>query len=139
MPTGRNKYVICASYYTFLPLVTSNSLNWGRSGILTLIIDTPKFSGLFHGLRPTFAREMPGYFCFFFAYEYSRELLTPPGNVSLFFKFRFNSGYKIDILEKKRIFIYKGQLISKWTKCPFGVIVWTKIPTKKIDKFCPRI
>ena len=28
----------------------------------------------------------------------------------------------------------KGQLISK---CPFGVIVWTKMPTKKIDKFCP--
>ena len=33
----------------------------------------------------------------------------------------------------KRIFI-KGQLISK---CPFGVIVWTKIPTKKFDKFLP--
>ena len=30
----------------------------------------------------------------------------------------------------------KGQLISK---CPFGVIVSTKIPTKKFDKFCPRI
>ena len=30
----------------------------------------------------------------------------------------------------------KGQLISK---CPFGVIVWTKIPMKKIDKFSPRI
>ena len=30
----------------------------------------------------------------------------------------------------------KGQLISK---CPFGVIVWTKIPRKKFDKFCPRI
>ena len=30
----------------------------------------------------------------------------------------------------------KGQLISK---CPFGVIVWTKISTKKFDKFCPRI
>ena len=28
----------------------------------------------------------------------------------------------------------KGQLISK---CPFGVIVSTKIPTKKFDKFCP--
>ena len=32
--------------------------------------------------------------------------------------------------------IDKGQLISK---CPFGVIVSTKIPTKKFDKFCPRI
>ena len=30
----------------------------------------------------------------------------------------------------------KGQLISK---CPLGVIIWTKIPTKKFDKFCPRI
>jgi hypothetical protein len=30
----------------------------------------------------------------------------------------------------------KGQLISK---CPFGAIVSTKIPTKKFDNFCPRI
>ena len=30
----------------------------------------------------------------------------------------------------------KGQLISK---CPFGVIVWTKIPTKNLTNFCPRI
>ena len=29
----------------------------------------------------------------------------------------------------------KGQLISQ---CPFGVIVSTKIPTKKFDNFCPR-
>ena len=28
-----------------------------------------------------------------------------------------------------------GQLISK---CPFGVIVWTKIPTKIFDKFLPQ-
>ena len=32
--------------------------------------------------------------------------------------------------------VVKGQLISK---CPFGVIVWTKIPTKKLTNFCPRI
>ena len=38
------------------------------------------FSGLYHGLIPTFARDMPGYFFFFFAYEASRELLTPAGN-----------------------------------------------------------
>ena len=31
---------------------------------------------------------------------------------------------------------FKGQLISK---CPFGTIVSTKIPTKKFDNFCPRI
>ena len=30
----------------------------------------------------------------------------------------------------------KGQLISK---CSFGVFVWTKIPSKKFDNFCPRI
>lgn len=35
--------------------------------------------GLFHGLKPTFMREMPGYFFFFFAYEFTRELLTPEG------------------------------------------------------------
>ena len=28
----------------------------------------------------------------------------------------------------------KGQLVSK---CPFGVIVWTKLATKKFDNFCP--
>ena len=30
--------------------------------------------------------------------------------------------------------IVKGQLISK---CPFGVIVWTKIPTKNFPGFLP--
>ena len=30
--------------------------------------------------------------------------------------------------------VAKGQLISKY---PFGVIVWTKIITKKFDKFLP--
>jgi len=35
--------------------------------------------GLFRGLVPTFAREMPGYFVFFGGYEVSRVLLTPPG------------------------------------------------------------
>ena len=29
----------------------------------------------------------------------------------------------------------KGQLISK---CPLGVIVWTKIPTKKLPRFLPK-
>ena len=41
---------------------------------------------------------------------------------------------------KKIIYIYffftNGQLISK---CPLGVIVSTKIPTKKFDNFCPGI
>ena len=30
----------------------------------------------------------------------------------------------------------KGQLTSK---CPFGFIVSTKLPTEKFDKFCPRM
>ena len=40
-----------------------------------------------------------------------------------------NDGAKIQIVE-----IVKGQLISK---CPFGVIVWTKIPTKNFPRFLP--
>ena len=32
--------------------------------------------------------------------------------------------------------VVKGQLISK---CPFGVIVLTKIPMKNLTNFCPRI
>lgn len=32
--------------------------------------------GMFRGLVPTFAREMPGYFFFFGAYELSREMLA---------------------------------------------------------------
>ena len=42
-----------------------------------------------------------------------------------------NPRYKTEICRN-----FKGQLISK---CPFGLIVWTKIPKKKFDKFCPRI
>ena len=39
---------------------------------------------------------------------------------------------------KKNFFlkILKGQIISK---CPFGVIVWTKIPTKFFQDFCPSL
>ena len=33
------------------------------------------------------------------------------------------------------IFFDKGQLIYK---CPFGIIVWTKIPTKLFLDFCPE-
>ena len=50
-----------------------------------------------------------------------------------------DSWLKVSKSRKKfRVFLIlpKGQLISE---CPFGVIVSTKIPTKKFDKFCPRI
>lgn len=43
------------------------------------IIRDDGFRGLFRGLVPTAAREVPGYFCFFGAYEISRFLLTPAG------------------------------------------------------------
>jgi len=43
------------------------------------ILHTEGPQGLFRGLVPTFAREMPGYFVFFGGYEVSRVLLTPPG------------------------------------------------------------
>ena len=46
------------------------------------ILRSEGVKGLFHGLTPTFAREMPGYFFFFFAYEASREILTPKGTYS---------------------------------------------------------
>ena len=38
-------------------------------------------------------------------------------------------------IEDRKGIIAKGQLISK---CPFGVIVWTKIPTKFFPGFLPQ-
>ncbi|VDN38437.1 unnamed protein product [Cylicostephanus goldi] len=35
--------------------------------------------GFFIGMSPTLAREMPGYFCFFGAYEASRYMLAKEG------------------------------------------------------------
>jgi len=43
--------------------------------------------GLFRGLKPTFMREMPGYFFFFYSYELSREMLRPEGKTSYFISF----------------------------------------------------
>ena len=40
----------------------------------------------------------------------------------------------LEIMDK--LDVPKGHLISK---CSLGVIVWTKIPTKKFDKFYSRI
>ena len=57
------------------------------------------------------------------------------------FELNWSHSKKIDIdsffaNSKKWHDATKGQLISK---CPFGVVVSTKIPTKKFDNFCPRI
>ena len=41
-----------------------------------------------------------------------------------------------EVIIDDKLPILKGQLISK---CSFGFIVLTKIPTEKFDKFCPRM
>eukprot|EP00914_Ancora_sagittata_P029533 GHVO01058460.1.p1 GENE.GHVO01058460.1~~GHVO01058460.1.p1 ORF type:complete len:309 (+),score=23.92 GHVO01058460.1:104-928(+) len=51
----------------------------GPWGLTKQILREEGFRGMFRGLVPTFAREMPGYFFFFGGYEASRTLLTPPG------------------------------------------------------------
>ncbi|XP_015782129.1 mitochondrial ornithine transporter 1 [Tetranychus urticae] len=54
----------------------------GQSGKVTAfgmtrqILKDEGLIGMFRGLTPTFAREMPGYFFFFGGYEFSRHLLT---------------------------------------------------------------
>lgn len=40
------------------------------------ILQTEGVKGLFRGLTPTFAREMPGYFFFFGGYEMTRDFFT---------------------------------------------------------------
>ena len=53
--------------------------NSGPFALTKQIILADGFQGLFRGLIPTFAREMPGYFFFFGGYEISRTLFTPAG------------------------------------------------------------
>jgi len=43
------------------------------------ILKTEGVPGMFRGLTATLTREMPGYFFFFMAYEFSREMLRSPG------------------------------------------------------------
>ncbi len=53
-----------------------------KIGPLKITVDILKsegIPGLFRGLTPTFAREMPGYFFFFFTYEFCREVFRPEG------------------------------------------------------------
>ncbi|XP_059091492.1 mitochondrial ornithine transporter 1-like isoform X1 [Tigriopus californicus] len=51
----------------------------GPFALTKQILKQDGIQGMFRGLAPTFMREMPGYFCFFFAYEFSRELFAQPG------------------------------------------------------------
>jgi len=53
--------------------------NFGPYQLTRTILKEDGMPGMFRGLTATFTREMPGYFFFFFAYELSRELLTPVG------------------------------------------------------------
>ena len=65
-------------------------------------------------------------------------------NACHFLQWYFVSKFVLTYREKKFVLVIeknfckyfkitKGQLISKY---PFGVIVWTKIATKKFDNFC---
>ena len=77
--------------------------------------------------------------------ELSQQSLTISQNVYLN---NFTMQYSIKVLKiifdvmknkcniKSLLEISKGQLISK---CPFGFIVWTKLPTKLFLNFCPEI
>lgn len=48
-------------------------------GVVRTMIAEKGITSLFEGLTSTWAREMPGYFAFFYAYEISRTLMTPRG------------------------------------------------------------
>lgn len=47
--------------------------------IVKQIVQDEGVTALFRGLTSTWAREVPGYFCFFGSYHFSRILLTPKG------------------------------------------------------------
>nr|CAH7747243.1 unnamed protein product [Callosobruchus chinensis] len=50
----------------------------GPKEVIKEIIEKDGFLGMFRGLLPTLAREMPGYFVYFYTYEYMRHLLKRP-------------------------------------------------------------
>lgn len=51
----------------------------GPGTLIRDILRQEGITGMFRGLVPTFAREVPGYFFFFGGYEISRHALTPKG------------------------------------------------------------
>nr|XP_039248210.1 mitochondrial ornithine transporter 1-like [Styela clava] len=51
----------------------------GPWGIVRQIMRERGPSGFMTGITSTWARELPGYFAFFYGYELTRDLLTPPG------------------------------------------------------------
>lgn len=55
--------------------ITGNSIESGTWSLIKNIMREEGILGFFRGLVPTFVREIPGYFCFFGAYELTRTLL----------------------------------------------------------------
>lgn len=51
----------------------------GPLAVTKHVLHTEGVRGLFRGFFPTLVREVPGFFCFFGAYELTRELMTPAG------------------------------------------------------------
>lgn len=59
--------------------ISKTSYHIGPLELTRNILKSEGVRGLFHGLVPTFVREVPGYFFFFGGYEISRQFFTPPG------------------------------------------------------------
>ena len=58
------------------------------------------------------------------------------GTVALHMFARSNKLYQVFKVSGFALILAKGRLISK---CSFGVIIWTEIPTRKFDNVCPRM
>lgn len=60
-----------------MKITTKNSCYSSALRLTRSIIRKDGFLGLFRGLTPTLAREVPGYFFFFGGYELTKSLLSP--------------------------------------------------------------
>ena len=59
--------------------VISTPRAYSTWSVVKTIARNEGLAGFFRGLTSTWAREVPGYFCFFAGYDASRKLLTPRG------------------------------------------------------------
>ncbi|KAI3410055.1 hypothetical protein GPALN_006419 [Globodera pallida] len=73
--------VLCPTELVKCKMQAQSELGSGtRTTPTAICVEMYRSNGLrsfFNGLTPTMAREIPGYFCFFGAYEFSRALLRP--------------------------------------------------------------
>lgn len=72
--------VLCPTELVKCRLQSAREISNTSIGPMKLVKDIFKKSGIrgfYHGIVPTFAREMPGYFFFFGTYELTRSLMTP--------------------------------------------------------------